>query len=69
MLSVEDAVLYAALVVFSLWLYMGSIDGDFVFDDEYVRCSLLKCFALFFFSFFSSSSFFLFFFLSPLLPK
>ena len=36
MLTVEDALLYTALVVFSLWLYMGSIDGQFVFDDAYV---------------------------------
>lgn len=33
-MGVEEAVLYAALVGFSVWLYIGSINGEFVFDDE-----------------------------------
>eukprot|EP00729_Bicosta_minor_P022658 gene22658-21325_t len=33
-MGVEEAVLYAALVGFSVWLYIGSINGEFVFDDD-----------------------------------
>jgi hypothetical protein len=52
-----ELVLYAVLVLLSVWLYIGSISGNFVFDDQYVsaycpceRYRILVVFPLAFFS-------------------